>query len=157
LPIDEAMKDRIKHHQASRPQTWQTMERDRDFERVISDPLWRDADLFLLDCVTILVTNHMVDANLDYETCSMEDVNQVEQGVISQVKKLLDLVESQGKDLVLVSNEVGLGLVPAYRMGNYFRDIAGRVNQYIASRAHEVYFCVSGIPMRIKGDESYGA
>ena len=50
----------------------------------------------------------------------------------------------------MVSNEVGLGLVPSYKLGSYFRDISGRMNQYVACRADEVYFTVSGIPMKLK-------
>lgn len=156
LPIDEAMKERIRHHQKSRPQNWGTLERDRDFASVSSTKLWMEADLLLLDCMTILVTNHMIDANLDYDTCSVESVHQVEEDIIREVKALLNLAHKQEKDLVIVTNEVGMGLVPAYLMGNYFRDIAGRVNQFIAQQADEVYFCVSGIPMKVKGDDSNG-
>jgi len=156
LPIDEAMEERIRHHQQSRPQEWKTMERDRDFASAAKTSLWFETDLFLLDCITILVTNHMVDAGIDYDHCSMDQVNRIEEGIMKEVESLLNLARETDKDMVIVTNEVGMGLVPAYRMGNYFRDIAGRVNQYLAQRADEVYFCVSGIPMKIKGDQTYG-
>lgn len=155
LPIDEAMKDRIRHHQESRPQSWKTLERDRDFYQVREQEAWKESSLFLLDCITILVTNHMMDAELDYETCSMEEINCLEKKILIQIEKLLDQVIADNKDLVIVTNEVGLGLVPPYRLGNYFRDIAGRVNQYLAERADEVYLCVSGIPLCIKGDQPH--
>lgn len=155
LPIDDAMKDRIKNHQQSRPQSWKTLERDRDFHLVRNEAIWQDASLFLLDCITILVTNHMMDAKLDYDACTMDEINEVEKGILAQIKALIDQAVMDEKDLVIVTNEVGLGLVPSYLLGNYFRDIAGRANQYIAERADEVYLCVSGIPLCIKGDGAY--
>ena len=156
LPIDDAMKDRIIHHQQSRPHEWETLEQDRDFSSITKLSFWAQTDLFLLDCITILVTNHMVDAGIDYDACSMEEINHLEERIMDELKILIDLIRESDKDLVIVTNEVGMGLVPAYRMGNYFRDIAGRVNQYLARCADEVYFCVSGIPMQIKGAGSNG-
>ena len=79
---------------------------------------------------------------------SMERVDAVEAAITADVNDALDLLAA--KRSVIVTNEVGMGLVPAYRMGNLFRDIAGRINQMAAARADEVIFCVSGIPMRIK-------
>ncbi|MDK2962207.1 MAG: adenosylcobinamide kinase / adenosylcobinamide-phosphate guanylyltransferase, partial [Eubacteriaceae bacterium] len=79
---------------------------------------------------------------------SMETVGQIEALIKKEVESLLDVC--QDKTLVLVSNEVGMGLVPAYKLGSYFRDIAGRMNQLTAARADEVYLCVSGIPVKIK-------
>lgn len=154
LPIDDAMKDRIQHHQKSRPQAWKTLERDRDFHQVRNQEIWQGSNLFLLDCITILVTNHMMDAEIDYDACTMEEINSLEKKILAQIKQLIDQAVVDEKDLVIVTNEVGLGLVPSYRLGNYFRDIAGRVNQYLAERADEVYLCVSGIPLCIKGDQA---
>lgn len=65
-----------------------------------------------------------------------------------EVEKLLDVC--QDKTLIVVSNEVGLGLVPAYKLGSYFRDIAGRMNQLVAGRADEAYLLVAGLPMKLK-------
>ena len=72
----------------------------------------------------------------------------LEKEIIEEVKKLLDL--SHEKDMIIVTNELGMGLVPAYKMGSYYRDIVGRINQYIASRADDVYFIVSGLQTKIK-------
>ena len=59
-------------------------------------------------------------------------------------------ITNQFENTVIVSNELGLGLVPSYPLGRYFREIAGKMNQAVAKRADEVYFVVSGIPMKIK-------
>lgn len=150
IPFDDGMKDRIAHHQERRPAEWATIERYRDFEVLADDPDFAAADVILLDCLTVLITNNMMDFDVDYDTVSMDEVAGIEAAVQKQVATALDICRDAGKETIVVANEVGLGLVPAYRMGNLFRDIAGRVNQMVAARADAVYFTVSGIPMKIK-------
>jgi len=150
IVTDKDMEDRVKKHRKSRPQEWLTIERYKGFDNIDKD-IVMSTDLFLLDCITTMVTNLMFDKDIDYDSCSNEDIQMVEDYVFGEVKKLLDFMESNGKEIILVTNEVGMGLVPAYRLGSIFRDIAGRINQYVASRADEVYFMVSSIPMKIKG------
>ena len=67
-----------------------------------------------------------------------------------EVDALLDMMERRGKRIVVVTNEVGMGLVPAYRMGSLFRDIAGRLNAHVARRADEAWCMISGLPLRLK-------
>ncbi|WKY47426.1 bifunctional adenosylcobinamide kinase/adenosylcobinamide-phosphate guanylyltransferase [Eubacteriaceae bacterium ES3] len=148
IAFDDGMKDRIKKHQAQRPSEWQTIEAYKDFEKLNNDSAFTEAQVLLFDCLTVMVTNNMLDQQVDYDNCTMETVGQIEDLIKQEVEKLLEVC--QDKTLVLVSNEVGMGLVPAYKLGSYFRDIAGRMNQLVAARADEVYFCVSGIPMKIK-------
>jgi adenosylcobinamide kinase/adenosylcobinamide-phosphate guanylyltransferase len=87
---------------------------------------------------------------VDYDAISMEEFAEIEDSIHAQIDVLLNTLENSGKNIIIVANELGLGLVPAYRMGRFFRDIAGRVNQRVAARANHVYFTVSGIPMKIK-------
>ena len=148
IAFDDGMKDRIKKHQAQRPAKWQTIEAYHDFEKVKNDPAFIEAQVILFDCLTVMVTNNMLDQQVDYDICSMETVGQIEELIKIEVETLLDVCKD--KTLVMVTNEVGMGLVPAYKLGSYFRDIAGRMNQLVASRADEVYLCVSGIPVKIK-------
>lgn len=149
---DKDMEERVRKHKESRPKEWVTIERYKGFDGVDKD-IVEDTDLFFLDCITTMVTNLMFDKDIDYDTCNNEDIQMVEDYVFSEVKKLLDFMSDNNKDIILITNEVGMGLVPAYRLGNIFRDIAGRVNQYLAKRANEVIFMVSSIPMKIKGDD----
>lgn len=93
----------------------------------------------------------MFDLEEDYDHVTMERVNEIEGIIGEEIMALLDIVETMDMSLVIVSNEVGLGLVPPYRLGNLFRDIAGRVNQMIGAYADEAYFIVSGLPMQLKG------
>lgn len=148
IAFDDGMKDRIAKHQAQRPDHWGTIEQYKDFQTLADNPIFQDAEVVLFDCLTVMTTNNMLDFPVDFDTCSMETVGEIEQTVRTEVEKLLDVCKD--KCLILVSNEVGLGLVPAYKLGSYFRDIAGRMNQLVAARADEAYLIVAGIPMKLK-------
>ncbi|MDO4288949.1 MAG: bifunctional adenosylcobinamide kinase/adenosylcobinamide-phosphate guanylyltransferase [Eubacterium sp.] len=148
IAFDEGMKDRIKRHRAQRPAEWATIERYKDFEAMAQDPDFQTADTILFDCMTVMITNNMLELEEDYDHCSMDRVAEVEAEIKGQVQRLLKVCAD--KNLYVVSNELGMGLVPSYKLGNYFRDIAGRMNQMVAAAADEVYFTVSGIPLKIK-------
>lgn len=148
IAFDDGMKDRIAKHQEQRPVLWETIEQYKNFETMKEDLAFKKAEIVLFDCLTVMVTNNMLDFPVDYDTCSMEKVSEIEEAIKIEVETLLDVCKD--KMLILVSNEVGLGLVPAYKLGSYFRDIAGRMNQLVASRADEAYLTVSGIPLKLK-------
>jgi adenosylcobinamide kinase/adenosylcobinamide-phosphate guanylyltransferase len=86
----------------------------------------------------------------DADNCPLEEFDRVEAIVINEIKTLAAFARAHGKRLILVTNEIGLGLVPAYRLGRYYRDILGRANRCAAELADNVVFLVSGIPMRLK-------
>ena len=148
IAFDDGMKDRIAKHQDQRPDNWETIEQYKDFGTLADHPSFKKADIVLFDCLTVMTTNNMLDFQVDYDTCTMDTVSEVEESIKCEVERLLDVCKD--KTLILVSNEVGLGLVPSFKLGSYFRDIAGRMNQLVASRADKVYFTVSGIPMKLK-------
>lgn len=148
IAFDEGMKDRIERHQKQRPQEWKTIEAYHDFERMLKNKHFREAEIVLFDCLTVMVTNNMLDQEIDYDRSSMDQVAAVEAAIQLQVEKLLAV--TQDKITIIVSNEVGMGIVPSYKLGSYFRDIAGRMNQLVAKSADEVYLTVSGIPVKIK-------
>jgi len=150
IAFDEGMKDRIKKHRLDRPSGWTTIEIYKNFKSIIEDINFKASDLILLDCMTLMITNLMLESNLDFDNCSMEEVDKLEKKIFIEVDELLNIITTNNKTSIIVTNEVGMGLVPSYRMGNIFRDIAGRVNQYIASRSSDVYFTVSGIEIKIK-------
>lgn len=150
IPFDEGMIDRIEKHKNSRPKEWVTIEKYKNFNELINNKDFIKADTILLDCITLMITNLLLESGLDFESCSMLDVENVEKSIIDEIEKLLFIVEKSNKRLIIVTNEVGMGVVPTFRLGNIFRDIAGRVNQYLARRAQDVYLTVSGIPIKIK-------
>ena len=138
---DEEMKHRVLLHQQRRPSSWKTLEKYRDFHE---DDF--QEDVILIDCLTLLISGNFFDA--DVEHFGPEDFSVLEKDIAYQVHHLLDLVEK--KTVYLVSNELGLGIVPEQKLSRAFRDIAGRINQQVAKRADKVSFMVAGIPMEIK-------
>lgn len=147
---DDDMADRIEKHRAQRPASWCTIEKYDDFESLANDDSFNDSKVFLLDCITIMITNIMFDQNVDYDTCSSQTIDVVESTVFSEIRNLLHVMRENNKTLIMVSNEVGMGIVPSYRLGSIFRDIAGRVNQFLAAESDEVYNVICGLPQKLK-------
>lgn len=141
---DGEMAERVKLHRARRPQSWETVEEEKDIFRVLDKG--RQGDVFLLDCVTVWITNLLLDEKLPGPGA---EPAQKEAYIMEQAVRLADTVET-GAHLIMVSNEVGLGLVPEYPLGRVFRDLAGKVNQVLAAQADHVYFTVAGLPLDIK-------
>lgn len=150
IGFDEGMKERIKKHRSQRPSTWTTIERYKSFASLELEEGFLESDLVLLDCMTLMVSNLLLENDIDFDTCSMSQIDSIENRIFNEIKELMKVIYKHKKQFIIVTNEVGMGLVPSYRLGNIFRDIAGRVNQYLADKADEVYFTVSGIPLKIK-------
>ncbi|SHI59674.1 bifunctional adenosylcobinamide kinase/adenosylcobinamide-phosphate guanylyltransferase [Lutispora thermophila] len=150
VPFDSEMKDRIKKHRESRNKAWFTVETYRD----VQDVIYRyeeDYSCFLLDCITVMVTNQLMEYfNYDLENATIEDYNKAEESIKEQIMAMLNAIKASSADAILVTNEVGWGIVPENPVARAFRDIAGRMNQIIGERSDEVYLAVSGIPIRIK-------
>ena len=148
-PIDDEMKQRIAKHRAQRPAEWETLEEYKNLDIAIADIISKK-DAILIDCVTIMITNLMLDECFDWDGLTRQRVEEIEQLIQHQIERLISVSKMSELPFVLVTNEIGLGVVPPSTMGRDFRDIAGRMNQILAKVADEVYFCVSGIPMKIK-------
>jgi adenosylcobinamide kinase/adenosylcobinamide-phosphate guanylyltransferase len=146
---DDEMKERIKRHRLRRPDSWATLEGFRDFDLTLPSAL-EGRDAVLLDCITNMVSGIMLQKAMDWDDLSTEAVNEAEKDVDTEVDKLLDVIRGVEVPFILVTNELGMGVVPPYALGRAVRDIAGRTNQKLARTADEVYLCVSGIPVRIK-------
>lgn len=150
VPFDEEMKLRIKKHREQRPPYWETLEAYKDMDIQLEGSL-NGRDAILLDCITIMVTNIMFESSMDWESLQSEDMAKMEEDVKKQIQKLLTVLKASLVPCVLVTNEIGMGIVPDSAISRLFRDIAGRTNQMLAREADEVYLCVSGIPVKIKG------
>jgi adenosylcobinamide kinase / adenosylcobinamide-phosphate guanylyltransferase len=138
---DDEMRTRIAHHRAERPSDWQTIEAPL---RVGDALAHANADVVLLDCLTLLVTNAMLSLG---ENATFEE-QQVR--VNQEIESLIKSYRAGNFSLVVVSNEVGLGVVPEYLLGRAYRDLLGMANQQLAREADEVLFMVAGLPMRVK-------
>ncbi|MBT3241195.1 MAG: bifunctional adenosylcobinamide kinase/adenosylcobinamide-phosphate guanylyltransferase [Chloroflexi bacterium] len=144
---DEEMKTRIKKHQSDRPNSWSTLESPTKIGEGIQE-IWDLHKVILLDCLTLLVSNLLLlGAGEEGEPI---DVNKIQEIVLEEIRDFSDTVLKLDTTVIIVSNEVGLGLVPPYELGRVYRDVLGRANQQIASWANEVYFLAAGIPMRMK-------
>lgn len=144
---DEEMVDRIAKHQAARLEAWGTLEEPRNVTAALRTT-YNGEKVVMLDCMTLLVTNLMPSA-VGFEQVEV-DVEEYERVVMEEVENLLAFIGETDVVFLLVSNEVGMGLVPAYELGRAYRDILGRVNKTLAAAAEEVHFLVAGIPMRVK-------
>ena len=121
IPFDDEMKERVKKHKESRPQNWKTYEIYKDIYTIIND-ISKEHKTVILDCVTLLVNNLMFTYEIDIDNSTQDE-----------------------------TNELGLGGVSINKLTRIYTDIIGRINQQIATHSDEVYFVVSGIPMKIKG------
>ena len=148
-PFDEGMKDRIKKHIEQRPGDWPTFECYEEVSPCIEE-IAKGCDVVLLDCITVMVTNLMFKNCPDWTMIQREEINEIEKKITKEIEMLIQHLIANNLSAVLVTNEVGAGIVPENRLARLFRDIAGRVNQQLAKQANEVYFVVSGIPMQIK-------
>lgn len=154
IAFDDEMQDRIRKHREQRPSDWETIEAYKAFD-VVLDGRLEGKDAVMLDCVTIMVSNIIFEKEFNWERLSVEECNLLEMAVRAEVEKLLRAVENAKVPFIMVTNELGMGIVPESALPRMFRDVAGRVNQLLAAQADEVYFCVSGIPVKIKGVNEY--
>ncbi|MBN1991569.1 MAG: bifunctional adenosylcobinamide kinase/adenosylcobinamide-phosphate guanylyltransferase [Anaerolineae bacterium] len=139
---DEEMARRIAAHRQARPAAWQTLEVSRNVESALA-AIDHRPDVFLLDCLTLLVSNII----LAMPVAPQADV---ETAVQAQLEAIVAVQARLNVPFIVVSNEVGLGLVPEYPLGRLYRDVLGRANQYLAAAAHQVLFMVAGLPMIVK-------
>jgi adenosylcobinamide kinase/adenosylcobinamide-phosphate guanylyltransferase len=155
---DDEMADRVERHRRSRPAGWRTLEAQGHAGQKIRAAAG-DVRVVLLDCLSVLVANRMVEATGDYDDPfadperdpldpALEDAIQAEAEALIACARDLDLT------LIVVSNEVGMGVVPPYELGRAYRDMLGRANQTLARHADDVYLLVAGIPMHVKGADA---
>ncbi|MBE2198529.1 MAG: bifunctional adenosylcobinamide kinase/adenosylcobinamide-phosphate guanylyltransferase [Anaerolinea sp.] len=143
---DAEMAARIAAHRRQRPSHWQTLEIPQDVGAVVlAQPAL--GEVALLDCLTLLVTNVLLTACPDLEAMDEAACNAAAE---REVAGLVTAVNASATHWIIVSNEVGLGLVPPYPLGRIYRDALGRANQQLARAADTVYFMIAGIPMRLQ-------
>ena len=144
---DEEMRRRIAAHRAARPGHWDTLEEPLDLAGALR-PTHHRYDAVLIDCLTLWVSNLLLDLQ---PRVAGEDRS--EERILLETSKLLAVVKASEADWIVVSNEVGLGVVPPSPLGRAYRDALGRVNQLIAAAASEVYLMVAGLPLPVRKAE----
>ncbi len=141
--LDEEMSERIQKHRAARPAGWQTLEVPFEVASRISQ---MESEIVILDCVTLLVSNLLMQFVKD----DLVEEAPFMLAVQKEINELIAVFREQTQHWIIVSNEVGLGLVPPYQMGRVYRDALGWTNQRLAREADKVIFMVAGIPMVVK-------
>lgn len=134
--IDEEMERRIEMHRRHRPKEWLTVEEALNVAKWV-DEHGDEFDVVIVDCVALWVTNCL--------SSGMDD-----KSILDAVKRLLDVCKQRKCNAIVVSNEVGMGIVPTTPIGRRFRDLLGEANQRLAAAADCVYWLCAGIPVRLK-------
>ncbi len=140
---DAEMQARIARHRAERPAAWLTLEAPLDLSAAL-ERVPPQREVLLLDCLTLFVSNHL----LAWEGDSFAEA--LEARIQQQLSDLLAFAADFAGTTIVVSNEVGLGLVPPNPLGRAYRDLLGRANQRLAQAAETVIFMVAGLPWQVK-------
>jgi adenosylcobinamide kinase/adenosylcobinamide-phosphate guanylyltransferase len=136
-PFDDEIRARIEKHREERGEAFQTIEEPLDLAgalRALSD----DVEVAVVDCLTLWLGNLMHHRGAGTEEHP-------------EVSELLQILDEPPCDLIFVTNEVGMGVIPENELARRFRDAAGRLNQEVAGRAGQVVLMVSGLPVHVKG------
>lgn len=134
--LDDEMKGRIKRHKEERSCEWTTFEEPLNIS-ALTFGIHRKYDIILIDCLTIWLSNMMLaDKDIEFEIANFMDALHVTHSALR---------------IFIVSNEVGMGIVPENEMARMFRDLAGHLNQKVAAIADEVYLVTAGMPIKVKG------
>jgi adenosylcobinamide kinase/adenosylcobinamide-phosphate guanylyltransferase len=163
--FDEELRQRALQHRASRPASWPTLEAPFALTAPLLATLKAES-LVLVDCITVWSSNRLLEAGGMLAGPTVEpssatspaseppdfslDYAKLELELTTEISQLISELRTRQLDLILVSNEVGLGLVPPYPIGRAYRDLLGRLNQYIAAQADEVLLVWAGIPVDLK-------
>lgn len=150
--LDEEMKYRVILHQKRRSNQWKTFEiyheAGKDIQKVLNE-----SDVILFDSLTMYVNNILMEhlSNRDLNVLGVSDLTKL-QGILK--KDLDDMFQSislvSGKELIFVSDEIGMGIVPANSISRIYRDLVGLANQYVASKADKVFLSMAGITIELK-------
>lgn len=142
--LDDEMASRIDHHKTNRPDSWTTVEEPLNIYDVLKKE-GNTYDFILFDCLTLWITNRCLEAGEDYNR------DELMASIKAQCREYISIVKDLKSDLIIVSNQVELGLISPYPLGRMFQDLAGILHQYIASEAKNVIVLQAGIPTAIKG------
>ena len=139
MPLDGEMKKRIQLHKKKRPPHWQTFEETKDIAS-LTKKLDSRFNVVIIDCLTLFISNLLSEGLSD-------------RAIEVRINKMLKALLFARHTSIIISNEVGLGIVPNNPLARRFRDLAGKINQMIAQKADEVFFMISGMPLKMKGEK----
>ncbi|HBC95714.1 MAG TPA: bifunctional adenosylcobinamide kinase/adenosylcobinamide-phosphate guanylyltransferase [Clostridium sp.] len=144
---DEEMKLRIKKHKSRRDPGWITYEGYNSLGDVIRKS---ECQYIMLECIGTMITNMIFEKNINMDKIDSQGIERLENYIIGEVKDIISAANESSKCVLIVTNEVGLSLVPEYKLGRVFSDILGKSNQIIAKYSDTVYLTVCGLPLKLK-------
>jgi adenosylcobinamide kinase/adenosylcobinamide-phosphate guanylyltransferase len=154
---DKEMEKRVRLHRNRRPTGWITLEMEnskpdkKEVDRIISHLEKNRIDTLFVDCATNLLFRLLDGYKLDkMEIIDNATESRIETEVLEFFSYLIKKLKSSSMDIIIISNEIGLGVVPAFPLGRVFRDLMGVVNKELASSADEAYLFIAGIKQRLK-------
>jgi adenosylcobinamide kinase / adenosylcobinamide-phosphate guanylyltransferase len=143
--FDDEMRKRIARHREERPPQWQTLEAPLLTGEALRETLPHEPfDVVLIDCITLLAANALL--ALPDESTQEEATR----AILIEIDSLIGVYQESTASWIVVSNEVGMGVVPPTRLGRFYRDALGRANQQFAAAADEVILMVAGLPWHLK-------
>ncbi len=148
--FDQEMKDRVEKHKKQRPGSWKTYEAYKNLVDLIPD-MAQNSDTIILDCLTVMTNNLVYHSKLDIDTSTQLEIDALEKKIQEELVSFILATKYNKLNLIMVTNELGMGIVPDNKISRVYRDIIGRINQVAARYSDEVYFVVSGISQKIKG------
>jgi adenosylcobinamide kinase/adenosylcobinamide-phosphate guanylyltransferase len=140
---DDEMARRIRHHRETRPAEWETLEAPTSVGAIFGRISIKQ-HVVLIDCLTLLVSNVLFSCGEPY------DHSLIESRVAEEVTQLLAACKQLEGTVIIVSGEVGLGVVPESALGRFYRDLLGRANQQVAREADKTFFMVAGLALELK-------
>jgi adenosylcobinamide kinase/adenosylcobinamide-phosphate guanylyltransferase len=143
---DEHMRQRIERHRRGRPAGWETVEAPQNVAAAV-EATGDSAAAIIVDCLTLWISNLLLAGGEEFNEAQAASK---EEAILDEVEALIRTAKKANAHVIVVSNEVGMGIVPLTRLGRVSRDIAGRANQALAQAADEVYVMWAGLPQRIK-------
>ncbi len=143
---DEEMQARIEEHKKNRPANWNTLETRSGVGKQIEQNIG-EAQTVIIDCITLLTNNVFMD---NVAGSGKMDETKVEAALMVEIEGILACAARLKAKIYIVTNEVGMGIVPEHPVSRLYRDLLGKANQKIAREANEVYLFVAGTPVRIK-------
>ena len=139
-------------HKERRPSDWKTYEIMHTAGNQIGTVL-NETDTILFDCITMYVSNLLMDhiSNIDAEVLGVSDLEKLQSLLQNDLDRMFNEISLvSDREIIFVSDELGMGIVPANAMGRVYRDLVGLANQYIAKKADEVYLSIAGITVELK-------
>ena len=149
VAFDDGMKNRIKKHKAMRPDKWKTYELHYNISNHI-EKISKKCDSLILDCITVFISNIFYKENINWDKISNDEIDILERKISKEIELIIKKTKQYNLNLIIITNEIGSGIVPANKHTRVYRDIVGRINQNIARLSNKAYTCISGIPIQLK-------